>query len=107
MSTSLSCKLVAVQAKALTPKAKKHTDKLNAVLIDTCRASAVISYLASPVTGGGVPVNRFQKLFMLFLGQGKKPPQRVGKVHVAGISGTGTESCKGMQDAGNTRRKLG
>ena len=43
--------------------------------MDKCRASADIAYLASPVTGGGVPVNRFQQLFVLALQQGKKKPE--------------------------------
>jgi len=30
--------------------------------------------LASPVSGGGYPVNRFQQLFLLALAQGKKQP---------------------------------
>ena len=55
------------QDEALTPKAKKHTDKLNAVLMDKARSSADIPNLASPVTGGGVMVNRFQQLFLLAL----------------------------------------
>jgi len=67
--------LQAVQDEALTPKAKKHTDKLNALLMDKARGSADIPYLASPVTGGGVSVNRFHQLFMLALGQGKKKPE--------------------------------
>ena len=43
--------------------------------MDKCRASADIAYLASPVTGGGVPVNRFQQLFVMALQQGKKKPE--------------------------------
>jgi hypothetical protein len=43
--------------------------------MDKCRASADISYLASPVTGGGIPANRFQQLFMLALVQGKQLPE--------------------------------
>lgn len=34
-----------------------------------------ISYLASPVTGAGVIVGRFQQLFLLALQQGKKKPE--------------------------------
>lgn len=67
--------LAAVQDEALIPKAKKHTDKLNACLMDKSRGSADIGYLASPVTGGGVTVNRFQQLYLLALSQGKKQPQ--------------------------------
>lgn len=66
--------LAAVQDEALMAKAKKHTDKLNAHLIDKARGSSDITYLASPVTGGGITVNRFQQLFLLALGQGKKQP---------------------------------
>lgn len=74
MILAASGTMVAVQDEALTPKAKKHTDKLNAVLMDKARSSVDIPNLASPVTGGGVTVNRFQQLFMLALGHGKKLP---------------------------------
>ena len=74
MILAASGTLQAVQDEALTPKAKKHTDKLNAVLMDKARSSADIPNLASPVTGGGVMVNRFQQLFLLALSQGKKLP---------------------------------
>lgn len=63
-----------MQDEALIPKAKKHTDKLNAHLIDKARSSGDISYLASPVTGGGITVGRFQQLFLLAISQGKKQP---------------------------------
>jgi len=51
-----------------------HTDKLNAFLINKARGSGDISYLASPVTGGGIPTGRFQQLFLLAKSQGKKQP---------------------------------
>jgi hypothetical protein len=66
--------LQAVQDEGNISKAKKYTDNLNAYLINKCRSSAEISYLASPVTGGGVTVSRFQQLFMLAISQGKKHP---------------------------------
>ncbi len=71
MILAASGTLVSVQDEALIPKAKKQTDKLNACLMDKCRSSVDINYLASPVTGGGVTVNRFQQLFLMALGQGK------------------------------------
>ncbi len=55
-------------------KARKQADKLNAHLCQKARGSNDVGYLASPVTGGGVPVNRFQQLFLLSLAQGKKKP---------------------------------
>ncbi len=66
--------LTAVQEDGLIVKAKKHTDKLNIYIINKARSSTDISYLASPVTGGGVAVGRFQQLFLLAISQGKKQP---------------------------------
>jgi len=66
--------LLAVQDEGTTQKAKKHTDKLNAFLMNKARSSGDISYLASPVTGGGITVGRFQQLFLLAKNQGKKQP---------------------------------
>jgi hypothetical protein len=66
--------LQAVQDEGMAQKAKKHTDKLNAFLMNKARSSGDISYLASPVTGGGITVGRFQQLFLLAKNQGKKQP---------------------------------
>ena len=59
-------------------QARQQTDKLNAHLIDKARGSADLQYLASPLTGGGVQVGRFQQLFLLALDQsaeGQRTPQ--------------------------------
>jgi SAM-dependent methyltransferase len=66
--------LYAVQDDAVIGKARKQTDKLNAFLCDKARGSSDNSYLASPLTGGGIWVNRFQQLFLLAKSQGKKQP---------------------------------
>ena len=66
--------LQAVQDDITASKAKKQTGKLNTCLIDKARSSGDISYLASPVTGGGVTLSRFQQLFLLARSQGKKQP---------------------------------
>ena len=66
--------LAAVQDDAIISKSRKHTEKLNTYLIDKARGSGDINFLASPVTGGGFTVNRFQQLFLLALNQGKKQP---------------------------------
>ncbi len=66
--------LAAVQDDTLILKARKYTDKLNAGLINKARGSNDITFLASPVTGGGVTVGRFQQLFLLAINQGKKQP---------------------------------
>jgi len=66
--------LVTVQDEALSQKAKLHSDKLNAFFMEKARGSTDITYLASPVTGGGITVNRFQLLFLLAINQGEKLP---------------------------------
>ena len=55
-------------------RAKKQTEKLNQTLMNKARGSNDVAYLASPVTGGGVNINRFQQLFLLAISQGKKQP---------------------------------
>ncbi len=55
-------------------KSKKACDRLNAHLIGKSRSNMEISYLASPVTGGGVTVNRFAQLFLQARSQGLKQP---------------------------------
>ena len=64
----------AVQDEATITKVRKRTDKLNAHLLQKARSTGDIAYLASPVTGGGIPVGRFFQLFLLSIGQGKRKP---------------------------------
>ncbi|MCX5864967.1 MAG: class I SAM-dependent methyltransferase [Deltaproteobacteria bacterium] len=66
--------LAAVQDEGVISKTKKCTDKLNAHLINKARGGSDISYLVSPVIGGGIAVGRFQQLFLLAMSQGKKKP---------------------------------
>lgn len=56
-------------------KARPHTDRLNKSLMLKARSSSEIAYLASPVTGGGIGVPRFQQLFLLAKAQGHKTPE--------------------------------
>ena len=58
-----------------TRKVKEQATKLNNALVEKARLSTGITFLASPVTGGGVSVNRFQQLFILAINQGKKLPE--------------------------------
>jgi len=66
--------LLAVHDEATIQKVRKHTDRLNAFLMNKARSSDDIKYLASPVTGGGITVSRFKQLFLLARIQGKKQP---------------------------------
>lgn len=55
---------------ACTPSVRK----LNAWIMRHSRSNQDIIYLASPVTGGGVPINRFSQLFVLGTQAGIKHP---------------------------------
>jgi SAM-dependent methyltransferase len=54
--------------------------RLNARLIARARSSAEIAHLASPVTGGGVPVGRIQQLFLAALESGPAEADRLAEV---------------------------
>lgn len=61
----------AVQSDAVRSQGKPACDRINSHMLDKARSSTDLSYLASPVTGGGFAVNRFQQLFLLARAQGK------------------------------------
>jgi SAM-dependent methyltransferase len=67
--------LSAVQDETAISKAKKHTAKLNTHLMLKARSGNDVTYLASPVTGGGVNVGRFHQLFLMALEHSKKKPE--------------------------------
>lgn len=70
-----SCDLiVAAQDEGATAGARPRTNKLNAHLIEQARLSGDIGDLASPVTGGGVRVERLEQLFLAALRQGATQP---------------------------------
>ena len=72
-----SCDLIqAAQDEQVTAQARPRTDRLNAHLIASARTAGDVHALASPVTGGGIPVGRAQQLFLAELRAGKKRPDR-------------------------------
>lgn len=62
------------QPENVVRQVRKNSVALNKYFMERSRSGNDISYLASPVTGGGITVGRFQQLFMLALGQEKKQP---------------------------------
>ena len=66
--------LAAVQDEAVTAKAKPHTERLNAYLVSKVRSTNDLNHLASPVTGGGITVARFEQLFLRAKQQGHQEP---------------------------------
>lgn len=66
--------LSGAQDEHLIGPARKQTDRLNQHLMNKSRGSNELSYLVSPVTGGGIAVPRFQQLYLLARAQGHKQP---------------------------------
>jgi len=58
--------------KDLVPSLRAKSDTLNKAILERAQFNGNISYLASPVIGGGIAVNRFEQLFMVALRQGMK-----------------------------------
>ena len=55
--------------------AKPHCDKLNGYLAERARISGDVTWLASPVIGGGVAVGRFEQMFIAARAKGLKKPE--------------------------------
>lgn len=65
----------------VTASAAQKAKLLNEHLIDLARSSADIGYLASPVTAGGISLNRIQQRFLAARSQGlNKPEEWAGSV---------------------------
>ena len=66
--------LAPCQTQAAAQGAAKRCQILNTELCRRAQLSKQVEWLASPVLGGGVAVNRFEQLFLLVRSQGKKQP---------------------------------
>jgi SAM-dependent methyltransferase len=66
---------VPVQNESVVAPATGPAGKLNLHIMNKARANADITFLASPVTGGGVAVPRFSQLFLLAKINGKQNPE--------------------------------
>ncbi len=66
--------LLPAQEESVVAQASKRTRPLNTHLMMKARSSTELNYLASPVTGGGVTVPRFQQLFLLAGQHGQEQP---------------------------------
>lgn len=78
-------------------KRKEKTSALNRVLCMRAHGSAEISFLASPVIGGGLAVARFEQLFVLALSQGKKEPAQWADYAWSAIQAQGQRLIKDGQ----------
>ncbi|MYN17776.1 methyltransferase [Rugamonas sp. FT107W] len=66
--------LAGAQDPAVANARRPQTDRLNRRLLRQARCGGEVSTLASPVTGSGIPVGRFQQLFVSAILQGKQQP---------------------------------
>lgn len=69
--------VVPAQSEAAAARRRPATDALNAHILERAVHSQNISFLASPVSGGGVPVARLQQLMLRSIRRGKVTPQDV------------------------------
>lgn len=72
-----------------TRRIKATSAALNKYLYQRARSNGEISYLASPVTGSGIPAPRFHQLFLLALQQGIKasPDQAAYAWNILSVQG--------------------
>lgn len=84
-----------VLADAPTSNAKTQTDRINKYFLEKARGSGDIGYLASTVTGGGIPVERFSQLFVHAISLGKKQPAEWAAHAWLILAGQGQRVVKG------------
>lgn len=89
--------LAAVHDENPGARTRKQTERLNALIEQKARASADLSYIASPLTGAGHPVQRFSLLFLAAVGQGKKQPADLAAVAWQWLSAQGQKLLKDGQ----------
>jgi hypothetical protein len=71
--------MASVQTAVQMNQVKNTVSKLNSVLLEKARFSPDITFLASPITGGGILVGRFQQLFLIAMYEGHKLPMEWAK----------------------------
>ena len=82
------------QDDALVQKSKPQTDRLNSYFIKQAHVGSDFNYLASPVTGGGIAINRFSQLFLAGFQQGKKTADELALAVWAILVGQGQKIIK-------------
>ncbi|EHR70494.1 methyltransferase family protein [Burkholderiales bacterium JOSHI_001] len=90
-----------------TAGARPHTDALNRHLIGRAATSGEITYLASPVTGSGVPVGRFQQQFLASIAAGRRESDQWAADAWAALSRQGERLVKDGQALATDDENLG
>jgi hypothetical protein len=86
--------VASVRDEASISKSRKNCDALNLHLINAARDSMDVSYLASPVIGGGIAIGRFAQLFVGALKRGGKSPNDLAGVVWSILSAQGQKIIK-------------
>jgi SAM-dependent methyltransferase len=86
--------LHATQQEAQVDKAKPAADRLNEFICTQARSGGDLTYLSSPVTGGGHFVPRFSQLFLSGLRGGQSKPHELAKAAWAILAGQGQRILK-------------
>lgn len=82
------------QDDAAISAAAQSTERLNEVLMHKARSGSEIGHLASPVLGGGVPVSRFDQLFLLARKGGRASPAELAQYVAAILAAQGQKLIK-------------
>ncbi|WP_223503861.1 class I SAM-dependent methyltransferase [Pseudomonas sp. GL-RE-29] len=83
------------QSEAAENRVQARCDDLNLQLCKRSLYGNTIQIMASPVTGGGVPVSRFQQLFLIAIKHGKKQPSEWAQLAWSIIAEQGEGILKG------------
>ena len=83
------------QSEAAEQQVQRRCAALNLYLCQQSHFGNQIETLASPVTGGGVTVNRFQQIFLLAIIQGKKQPAEWAQHTLKILTEQGQQIIKG------------
>jgi hypothetical protein len=86
--------LQSAQSEAEISKARKQCEKLNGTIMLLARGRADINYLASPMTGGGIPANRFTQLFLSASAGGRRSSRELAEYVWRFVSSQGQKLVK-------------
>lgn len=86
--------VVAVQDPSAQSAAASQSSKLNSHIMAKAGGGGNISFLASPVTGGGIGVSRFQQVFLTAIAAGKQTPQEWARFAWAILAAQGQQIVK-------------
>ena len=86
--------VVSALATEPSPVVVAQCERLNQHVMDKARSGGELSYLASPLTGGAMPVGRFHQLFLLAKARGGKTPDDWASFAWETLSGQGLKLVK-------------